>query len=67
MSERRKLNRTLRQAYLIDAMGGGRCSKHGAYFGFGKHGLRACPFCDIDAYYKPKKRAQKRKKKRRKR
>lgn len=45
-------NRRGRKALLIDAMGGGFCKIHGEYLGHGKHGLKACPFCDIDEYYK---------------
>jgi hypothetical protein len=40
-----------RDALIIDAIGGGLCEKHGKYFGHGKHGLRACPFCDLEEYY----------------
>jgi len=43
-------SRTIR-AYIADAIGGGLCPKHGEYFGRGKHGLRACPLCDSDAYF----------------
>lgn len=39
-------------AHLIDAMGGGLCKTHGGYYGHGKHGLRDCPYCDIEEYYK---------------
>ena len=38
-------------AHIVDAMGGGLCSKHGKYFGHGKHGLRDCPICDRELYY----------------
>ncbi len=49
-----KKNRRLQKALLIDAVGGGICKVHGEYLGIGKHHLRACPFCDIDEYYKRK-------------
>ena len=39
------------EAALIDAIGGGLCKTHGRYYGYGKHGLKACPFCDIEEYY----------------
>ena len=39
------------KAHLIDAMGGGTCKTHGGFYGHGKHGLKDCPFCDIDEYY----------------
>lgn len=39
-------------ALIIDAIGGGLCKKHGKYFGHGKYGLRDCPFCDLEEYYK---------------
>ena len=44
------------EADLIDTMGGGLCEKHGKFYGNGKHGLRACPFCDIDEYFKKRKK-----------
>jgi len=40
-----------RDALIVDAIGGGLCPKHGKYFGHGKHGLRDCPFCDLEEYY----------------
>lgn len=43
--------RDVRKALLIDAIGGGLCDKHGEYFGYGKYGLKDCPFCDIDEYF----------------
>lgn len=42
------------KAHIVDAIGGGICPKHGEFFGHGRYGLRACPFCDIDEYYKRK-------------
>jgi len=42
------------KAKTIDAMGGGLCPKHGKYYGHGKYGLRACPYCDVDEFYKMK-------------
>lgn len=41
-----------KKALIVDAMGGGLCKIHGGYYGHGKHGLRDCPYCDIDEYYK---------------
>ena len=38
-------------ASIIDARGGGLCKIHGTYFGFGRHGLKLCPLCDIEAFY----------------
>lgn len=40
------------EAEIVDAIGGGLCKKHGKYLGIGRHGLKACPFCDVDEYYK---------------
>ena len=40
------------EAYIVDAIGGGLCKKHGKYYGHGSYGLRACPLCDIDEHYK---------------
>jgi len=47
-----KFTKTYRRALLVDAMGGGLCPKHGEYLGHGKHGLRDCPFCDIDEHFR---------------
>lgn len=47
-----KDNKRLRKARLIDAIGGGVCPKHGEYIGGGEHHLKACPFCDVDEYFK---------------
>lgn len=44
-----------KQALIVDAMGGGLCKTHGGYYGHGKHGLRDCPYCDIDEFYKKSK------------
>ena len=44
-----------RKALLVDAMGGGICKIHGEFLGSGKHHLRACPFCDIEEYYRKSK------------
>jgi len=41
-------------AHIIDAMGGGLCDIHGSYYGHGKHGLKDCPFCDIETKYPSK-------------
>lgn len=46
------MNKRERKAMLVDAMGGGLCPKHGEYLGHGQHGLRDCPFCDIDEYFR---------------
>jgi len=53
MSDHRNMpwNDKVTKGHIIDAIGGGLCKKHGEYFGTGKHGLRACPFCDIEAYF----------------
>jgi len=43
------------KARLVDAVGGGMCPIHGEYIGIGKYHLMACPYCDIDEYYKQRK------------
>ena len=46
------------RARLVDAIGGGLCPIHGEYIGYGKYGLRSCPYCDIEEFYrKPKEEA----------
>jgi len=40
------------EAHIIDAIGGGLCKIHGKYYGHGLHGLRDCPKCDINEFYK---------------
>lgn len=40
------------KAYIVDAIGGGVCKIHGEFLGQGRHGLRACPYCDIDEFYR---------------
>jgi len=45
-------NKRMLKARIIDAIGGGLCPKHGEYLGHGRHGLRDCPFCDIDEFFK---------------
>lgn len=52
MIELPKLESRTLDAYIVHSMGGGLCKIHGKYYGYGKHGLRACPFCDIDEYFK---------------
>ena len=47
-----KFSKTYRRALILDAMGGGLCRAHGEYFGHGKYGLRDCPFCDIEEYFR---------------
>jgi len=49
-------NKRMRKARIIDAIGGGLCPKHGEYLGHGQHGLRACPFCDIEEFYSKEKK-----------
>lgn len=46
------MNKRERTARLIDAVGGGICPIHGEFIGEGKYGLRACPYCDIEEYFK---------------
>jgi len=55
MTKAVKFSKSSIDAHIIDAIGGGVCPIHGKYYGLGKHGLRACPFCDITAYYTNKK------------
>jgi len=53
-----KLNKRTIKAHLIDAIGGGVCKIHGEYIGLGKHGLKSCPFCDIEAFYAQEKQTK---------
>jgi len=46
------MNKRERTARIVDAIGGGLCPIHGEYLGTGKYGLRACPYCDIDEFWK---------------
>jgi len=46
------MNKREIMARLVDAVGGGLCPTHGEFIGIGKYGLKACPFCDIEEYYR---------------
>ena len=51
MSGSRRETRMSCDASIIDAIGGGLCKIHGVYYGHGKHGIKACPLCDIEAHF----------------
>lgn len=53
-----KMNKRTIKAHLVDAIGGGVCPIHGEFIGQGRHGLRACPLCDIEEYFNRKKEEQ---------